>query len=176
VGDARFCINHKLAASIDHCLTRPTATALFIKIYDLLQLQFKTHSVLLRLAAEGRASRFFWQLLEAATGAASASHRATTPWIAPTKHYNARKEREIAATAEDCAAGELISHGCTAAGQQPRQPVGATRNKPAVGPAYNGPGTGLLRRVQDRTSSSFASIHARDRCLWNPCQSFHQLS
>jgi len=30
--------------------------------------------------------------------------------IAPTKHYNARKEREIAATAEDCAAGELISH------------------------------------------------------------------
>lgn len=54
----------------------------------------------------------------------------------------------------------LLSHSGTA-GQQPREPVGATRNKPAVGPAYNGSGTGMLRRVQDRTSSSFASIHPR---------------
>jgi hypothetical protein len=30
--------------------------------------------------------------------------------IAPIKHYNTRKERDIAATAEDGAAGELISH------------------------------------------------------------------
>jgi len=60
----------------------------------------------------------------------------------------------------DGAAGELISHSGTA-GQQPREPVGATRNKPTVGPAYNAPGTEQWRRVQDRTSSSFASIHAR---------------
>ena len=71
-----------------------------------------------------------------------------------------RKERDLAATAEDCAAGELISHRGTA-GQQPRDPVGATRNKPAVGPTSKGPGTELLRRVQDKTSSSSASIHAR---------------
>ena len=143
----------------------PKCDSIFIKIYDLLQLQFKTHSVLLRLAAEGRASRCFWLLRSAATGAASASNRATTPWIAPTKHY-------IPATPSargNC--GRLrggrvnLVASSTAAGQQPRQPVGSTRNKPAVGPAYNGPGTGLLRRVQDRTSSSFASIHDRARLV-----------
>jgi hypothetical protein len=64
-----------------------------------------------------------------------------------------RQLRGIAPTA-------LISHSGTA-GQQPREPVGATRNKPAVGPAYNAPGTGLWRRVQDMSSSSFASIHPR---------------
>ena len=85
-----------------------------------------------------------------------------------------RKERDIAASAGDGAAGELISHSCTA-GQQPREPVGATRNKPAVGPAYNGPGTGLLRRVQDRTSSSKHQF-TPDRGLFRPCLSFHQLS
>ena len=68
--------------------------------------------------------------------------------------------RPLAATAGDGAARELISHSGTAS-RQPRDPVGATRNKPAVGPAYNAPGTELLRRVQDKTSSSFASIHAR---------------
>ena len=71
-----------------------------------------------------------------------------------------RKQRDLAGSAEDGAAGELISHSGTAV-RQPRDSVGATRKKPAVGPAYNGPGTERQRRVQDRTSSSFASIHAR---------------
>src|SRR4028118_1207112 len=56
----------------------PNCYSIFIIIYDLLQLQFKTHSVLLRLAAQGRTSRFFWQLRSARTGAASVSNRATT--------------------------------------------------------------------------------------------------
>jgi hypothetical protein len=139
-------------------------------MYGWLQLQFKTHSVLLRLAAQGRASRCFWQLRKAATGAASASNRATTGrW--PLPKTITHTERELAASAEDGAAGELISHSDTA-GQQPREPVGATRNKPAVGPASNGPGTELWRRVQDRTSSSFASIHARSLLVSPPVNHF----
>ena len=57
-------------------------------LYDLLQLQCKTHSVLLRLAAQGPTSRFFWQLRKAATGVASASNRATTGgWPLPKTIY-----------------------------------------------------------------------------------------
>ena len=100
--------------------------------------------------------RFFWQFPSAATGAASASNRATTAWMAPTKHATPSAGRNCGGWRGT----ELISHSCTA-DRQPREPVGATRNKPAVGPAYNEPGTELWRRVQDKTSSSFASIHAR---------------
>ena len=61
-------------------------------------------------------------------------------WPLPNKHYIYPQHRPLAATAEDGAARELISHSGTA-GQQPREPVGATRNKPAVGPDRHGPGT-----------------------------------
>jgi hypothetical protein len=152
----------------------PNCYSIFIKIYDLLQLQFKTHSVLLRLAAEGRTSRFFWQLPKAATGGASASNRATTPWIAPTKHYIYLQPRQLAATAEDCAAGELISHSCTA-DRQPREPVGATRNNPLWGSRITGP-------EQNCCDGCKIELHplshqfTPDRCLFRPCLSFYKLS
>ena len=111
---------------------------------------------------EGPASIFCWQLLQARTGAASASNRATTPWMAPTN-----QTLYIPPTPSACGncggwRGGRVNLASSTAGQQPREPVGAPRNKPTVGPAYNAPGTEQWRRVQDRTSSSFASIHARE--------------
>ena len=147
MGDAWFCINHKLTASIAHCLTGPTATALFIKIYHLLQLQFKTHSVLLRLAAQGRASRFFWQLRSAATGAASASNRATTPWMTPTKDYIYSQRKGYRRKCGGWRGGG-VNLASSTAGQQPREPVAATRNKPTVGPAS--------ARARNRTAATVA--------------------
>ena len=107
-------------------------------MYGWLQLQFKTHSVLLRLAAQGRVSRCFWPLRKAATGAASASNRATTErWPLPKIMYT-RTERELAASAEDGAAGELISHSDTAGQQRLRLWVPQEIN-PLWGPRLTGP-------------------------------------
>jgi hypothetical protein len=120
---------------------------------------------------EGPASIFCWQLLQARTGAASASNRATTPWMAPTN-----QTLYIPPTPSACGncggwRGGRVNLASGTAGQQPREPADATRNKPAVGPANNGPGTGLLRRVQDMTSSQSINSRPRDR-LFSPLSIF----
>jgi len=151
----------------------PNCYSIFIIIYDLLQLQFKTHSVLLRLGAQGWASRFFWQLPSATTGAASASNRATTGGL-PLSNTIYPQPRPLAATAGDCVAGELISHQAQPVSNRESLWVPQEINPP-WGPLRLGPGTGLLRRIQDRTSSSKHQC-TPDRSLFRPCQSFHQLS
>ena len=103
---------------------------------------------------EGPASIFCWQLCKVATGAASASNRATTGGcLLPNKHYIYPQHGPLATTAEDCAAGELISHSGTANQQRLRLWVPQEINPP-WNPLRLGLGTGLWRRVQDRTSSS----------------------
>src|SRR4028119_1717937 len=93
----------------------PNCYSIFIKIYDLLQLQFKTHSVLLRMAARRTGP------LDSFGNCAQRRlvrhrHRIGLPLLGlplPNTIYT-RKERELAASAGDGAATELISHSGTA--------------------------------------------------------------
>ena len=138
----------------------PNCYSIFIKIYDLLQLQFKTHSVLLRLAAR-RAGPLDSFGNCAQRRLVPHPHRIGLPLLRlplPNTIYTRNPSAR-----GNCGGwrGGRVNLASSTGGQQPREPVGATRNKPAVGPAYNGPGTEVWRRVQDRTSSSFASIHVR---------------
>jgi len=133
--------------------------SIFIKIYDLLQLQFKTHSVQLRLVAR-RAGPLDSFGNCAQRRLVRHPHRIGLPLLGlPLPNTIYTPNPSARGNCGGWRGTELISHSGTA-DRQPREPVGATRNKPAVGP-----GTGLQRRVHDRTSSSFASIHARSRLV-----------
>jgi len=124
---------------------------------------------------EGPASIFCWQLCKVATGAASASNRATTGrCLLPKKHYIYPQHGPLATTAEDCAAGELISHSGTTGQQRLRLWVPQEIN-PLWGPRITGPeqncGDGCKIGLHP-----LSHLFTSDRCLFHPCQSFHQLS
>ena len=119
----------------------------------MLQLQFKTHSVLLRVAAR-RAGPLDSFGNCAQRRLVPHPHRiGLPPGGCPYQTLYIPATRPLAATAGEGAAGELISHQAQAVSNRESLWVPQEIN-PLWGPLRLGLGTGLLRRVQDRTSSS----------------------
>ena len=139
-------------------------------MYGLLQLQLKTHSVLLRLAARRAGSLDSFgncpQRRLVRHRHQSGYHRG---WLLPNKDYTYPQHRPLAATAEDGAARELISHSDTTNQQRLRLWVPQEINP-------------LWRLEQDCGDGCKIGLHPLSHqftpvsCLFRPCQSFNQLS
>jgi hypothetical protein len=112
----------------------PNCYSIFIKIYDLLQLQFKTHSVLLRLGARRAGSLDSFGNCDRRRLVRYPHRIGLPPGDCP---YQTLYIPATPSAGRNC--GRLrrggVNLASSTAGQQPREPVGATRNKPAVGPA-----------------------------------------
>ncbi len=141
----------------------PNCYSIFIKIYDLLQLQFKTHSVLLRLGSRTGPLDSFGNCYRRRQ--VPHPHLIGLPllgWPLPNTIYT--RNPSARGNCGGWRGTELISHQA--------QPISNRESlwvPQEINPPWNrlrlGPVTELWRRVQDRTSSSFASIHDRERLV-----------
>jgi len=152
---------------------RESTSCYWERLYDLLQLQFKTHSVLKRLGFRAGPLDSFGNCVKRRL--VPHPHRiGLPPRDCP---YQTLYIPATGSARRNCGGlrgTELISHQAQPVSN--REILWAPQQ---INPPWDllrlGPGTELWRRVQDRTSSSKHQF-TPDRCLFRPCQSFHQLS